>query len=82
MWSFVHFDICTQTLSGVLVVGMGGWTALVGYGLYNIKKRKTTLPLYLIHLRVSAQVFAIGCMVSVVGYRIFLHEKKKFSKEE
>ncbi|KAF6041553.1 HIGD1A [Bugula neritina] len=61
-----------------VVVGMTGWTGLVGYGLYNIRKRKTSLSLYLIHLRVTAQVFAIGCMVSVVGYRIFNHEKNRF----
>lgn len=53
------------------VVGMAGWTGLVGYGLYNIRKRKMPLSVYLIHLRVKAQVFAVGCMTLAVVYNIY-----------
>lgn len=72
---------CTERLNlhfPLHVQGMTGWAGLVGYALYNIKNRKTSLSLYLIHTRVTAQVLAIGCMVSVVGYNIFKHEKKKY----
>lgn len=58
---------------------MGGWFAVVGYALYNIRKSKTPLGLYLIHTRVLAQTVALGGMLGVVGWRVIKHQKKKYA---
>jgi len=65
-----------------VVLGMTGWTGIVGYALYNVRNRKTPLGLYLIHTRVAAQVFAMGSMVSVVCYKIFQHSTKTSHQKE
>lgn len=50
---------------------MAGWTGIVGYGIYNIKHRKQKLSVQLIHLRVQAQVFAVGCMTAAALYHTY-----------
>jgi len=59
---------------------MAGWASLVGYGLYDVKNRKMPLGVYLINLRVKAQMFAIGCMTAAVTYNIYKHVIKSDPK--
>ncbi|NXU81746.1 HIG1A protein, partial [Oreotrochilus melanogaster] len=44
-------------------IGMAGFVAVVGYGLYKLKHRgNLKLSLHLIHMRVAAQGFVVGAI--------------------
>ncbi|NXH93960.1 HIG1A protein, partial [Pachycephala philippinensis] len=53
-------------------IGMGGFAAVVGYGLYKLKHRGSMkMSLHLIHTRVAAQGFAVGALTCGVLYSMF-----------
>ncbi|XP_062349288.1 HIG1 domain family member 1A, mitochondrial [Cinclus cinclus] len=53
-------------------IGMGGFAAVVAYGLYKLKHRgDTKMSLHLIHMRVAAQGFAVGALTCGVLYSMF-----------
>ncbi|NXX36649.1 HIG1A protein, partial [Nicator chloris] len=55
-----------------LPIGMGGFAAVVAYGLYKLKHRgDTKMSLHLIHMRVAAQGFAVGALTCGVLYSMF-----------
>ncbi|XP_068197579.1 HIG1 domain family member 1A, mitochondrial [Antennarius striatus] len=59
-------------------VGMAGFCAIVGYGLYKMKSRgDTKMSVHLIHMRVAAQGFVVGAMTVGVLYSMY---KDYFSK--
>ncbi|NWI50367.1 HIG1A protein, partial [Calyptomena viridis] len=44
-------------------IGMAGFVAVVGYGLYRLKHRgDMKMSLHLIHMRVAAQGFVVGAI--------------------
>ncbi|NXH16199.1 HIG1A protein, partial [Bucco capensis] len=50
-------------------IGMAGFAAVVGYGLYKLKHRgNMKMSLHLIHMRVAAQGFAVGALTCGVLY--------------
>uniref|UniRef100_A0A8C3P289 HIG1 hypoxia inducible domain family member 1A n=1 Tax=Cyanoderma ruficeps TaxID=181631 RepID=A0A8C3P289_9PASS len=53
-------------------IGMGGFAAVVAYGLYKLKHRgNMKMSLHLIHMRVAAQGFAVGALTCGVLYSMF-----------
>ncbi|NXF06971.1 HIG1A protein, partial [Smithornis capensis] len=53
-------------------VGMAGFIAVVGYGLYKLKHRgDMKMSLHLIHMRVAAQGFVVGAITCGVLYSMF-----------
>ncbi|NXC60967.1 HIG1A protein, partial [Aleadryas rufinucha] len=53
-------------------IGMAGFAAVVGYGLYKLKHRgDMKMSLHLIHMRVAAQGFAVGALTCGVLYSMF-----------
>ncbi|NWT14784.1 HIG1A protein, partial [Vireo altiloquus] len=53
-------------------IGMAGFFAVVGYGLYKLKHRgDTKMSLHLIHMRVAAQGFAVGALTCGVLYSMY-----------
>ncbi|NWR35470.1 HIG1A protein, partial [Tachuris rubrigastra] len=53
-------------------VGMAGFAAVVGYGLYRLKHRgNMKMSLHLIHMRVAAQGFVVGAITCGVLYSMF-----------
>ncbi|NXQ48954.1 HIG1 domain family member 1A, mitochondrial [Catharus ustulatus] len=53
-------------------IGMGGFCAVVAYGLYKLKHRgNMKMSLHLIHMRVAAQGFAVGALTCGVLYSMF-----------
>ncbi|NWV11649.1 HIG1A protein, partial [Ptilonorhynchus violaceus] len=53
-------------------VGMAGFVAVVGYGLYRLKHRgDMKMSLHLIHMRVAAQGFVVGALTCGVLYSMF-----------
>ncbi|NXG25434.1 HIG1A protein, partial [Grallaria varia] len=53
-------------------VGMAGFAAVVGYGLYKLKHRgDMKMSLHLIHMRVAAQGFVVGAITCGVLYSMF-----------
>ncbi|NXR53254.1 HIG1A protein, partial [Hippolais icterina] len=53
-------------------IGMGGFFAVVAYGLYKLKHRgNMKMSLHLIHMRVAAQGFAVGALTCGVLYSMF-----------
>ncbi|NXP41188.1 HIG1A protein, partial [Leiothrix lutea] len=53
-------------------IGMGGFAAVVAYGLYKLKHRgDTKMSLHLIHMRVAAQGFAVGALTCGMVYSLF-----------
>ncbi|NXS06488.1 HIG1A protein, partial [Neodrepanis coruscans] len=53
-------------------VGMAGFVAVVGYGLYRLKHRgDMKMSLHLIHMRVAAQGFVVGAITCGVLYSMF-----------
>lgn len=53
-----HSEGCSPCLAG-----MGGFCAVVAYGLYKLKHRgDMKMSLHLIHMRVAAQGFAVGAL--------------------
>uniref|UniRef100_A0A673TUZ6 HIG1 domain-containing protein n=1 Tax=Suricata suricatta TaxID=37032 RepID=A0A673TUZ6_SURSU len=53
-------------------IGMAGFAAIVGYGLYRLKSRgNTKMSVHLIHMRVAAQGFVMGAMTLGVGYSMY-----------
>ncbi|NWZ73179.1 HIG1A protein, partial [Acrocephalus arundinaceus] len=53
-------------------IGMGGFVAVVAYGLYKLKHRgNMKMSLHLIHMRVAAQGFAVGALTCGVLYSMF-----------
>ncbi|NXC10234.1 HIG1A protein, partial [Orthonyx spaldingii] len=62
-------------------VGMAGFAAVVGYGLYRLKHRgDMKMSLHLIHMRVAAQGFVVGaltCGVLYSMYRDYLQKPKE-----
>ncbi|KAM9387346.1 HIG1 domain family member 1A, mitochondrial isoform 1-T3 [Phaethornis superciliosus] len=52
-------------------IGMAGFVAVVGYGLYKLKHRgNLKLSLHLIHMRVAAQGFVVGAITCGVLYSV------------
>ncbi|NXI65846.1 HIG1A protein, partial [Anseranas semipalmata] len=50
-------------------IGMAGFAAVVGYGLYRLKHRgNMKMSLHLIHMRVAAQGFVVGAITCGVLY--------------
>ncbi|XP_070164110.1 HIG1 domain family member 1A, mitochondrial-like [Polyergus mexicanus] len=84
-------DIVDQTLSEkllekgqrspFLVASLIGLTGVCGYGAYAFKKRKISMQLYLIQLRVAAQGTAIACLTIGMGYHMIkkhiLHDENE-----
>ncbi|NXK35499.1 HIG1A protein, partial [Piprites chloris] len=53
-------------------IGMAGFAAVVGYGLYRLKHRgNMKMSLHLIHMRVAAQGFVVGAITCGVLYSMF-----------
>ncbi|NWQ61215.1 HIG1A protein, partial [Neopipo cinnamomea] len=53
-------------------IGMAGFAAVVGYGLYRLKHRgEMKMSLHLIHMRVAAQGFVVGAITCGVLYSMF-----------
>lgn len=53
-------------------IGMGGFAAVVAYGLYKLKHRgNMKMSLHLIHMRVAAQGFAVGALTCGVLYSMY-----------
>ncbi|NXI44729.1 HIG1A protein, partial [Galbula dea] len=53
-------------------IGMAGFVAVVGYGLYRLKHRgNMKMSLHLIHMRVAAQGFVVGALTCGVLYSMF-----------
>ncbi|NWS16659.1 HIG1A protein, partial [Pachyramphus minor] len=53
-------------------IGMAGFAAVVGYGLYKLKHRgDMKMSLHLIHMRVAAQGFVVGAITCGVLYSMF-----------
>ncbi|NWS98315.1 HIG1A protein, partial [Mionectes macconnelli] len=53
-------------------IGMAGFVAVVGYGLYRLKHRgNMKMSLHLIHMRVAAQGFVVGAITCGVLYSMF-----------
>uniref|UniRef100_A0A673V314 HIG1 domain-containing protein n=1 Tax=Suricata suricatta TaxID=37032 RepID=A0A673V314_SURSU len=53
-------------------LGMAGFAAIVGYGLYRLKSRgNTKMSVHLTHMRVAAQGWVVGAMTLGVGYSIY-----------
>uniref|UniRef100_H3AYB2 HIG1 domain-containing protein n=1 Tax=Latimeria chalumnae TaxID=7897 RepID=H3AYB2_LATCH len=53
-------------------IGMGGFAAVVGYGLYRLRTRgERKMSVHLIHTRVVAQAFVVGAMVLGVTYTMY-----------
>ncbi|KAM6339150.1 HIG1 domain family member 1A, mitochondrial isoform 2-T2 [Podargus strigoides] len=62
-------------------IGMAGFAAVVGYGLYKLKHRgNMKMSLHLIHMRVAAQGFVVGaltCGVLVSMFREYVMKPKE-----
>ncbi|XP_053323583.1 HIG1 domain family member 1A, mitochondrial [Spea bombifrons] len=53
-------------------VGVAGFLAVVGYGLYRLRHRgETKMSVHLIHMRVGAQGFVVGAMTCGVLYSMY-----------
>uniref|UniRef100_A0A673U9E3 HIG1 domain-containing protein n=1 Tax=Suricata suricatta TaxID=37032 RepID=A0A673U9E3_SURSU len=53
-------------------IGMAGFAAIVGYGLYKLKSRgNTKMSVHLIHMHVAAQGFVVGAMTLCIGYSMY-----------
>uniref|UniRef100_UPI00398E5488 HIG1 domain family member 1A, mitochondrial-like n=1 Tax=Pristiophorus japonicus TaxID=55135 RepID=UPI00398E5488 len=53
-------------------IGMAGFAAIVGYGLYKLRTRgNTKMSVHLIHTRVAAQTCVVGAMTLGVMYSIY-----------
>ncbi|XP_014432482.1 HIG1 domain family member 1C [Pelodiscus sinensis] len=53
-------------------VGMAGFVAVVGYGLYKLKHRgDQKLSVHLIHMRVAAQGFVVGAITIGVLFSMY-----------
>ncbi|XP_067825140.1 HIG1 domain family member 1A, mitochondrial-like [Heptranchias perlo] len=53
-------------------IGMTGFAAIVGYGLYKLRTRgDTKMSVHLIHTRVAAQACVVGAMTLGVLYTMY-----------
>ncbi|KAG6926868.1 HIG1 hypoxia inducible domain family member 1C, partial [Chelydra serpentina] len=53
-------------------IGMAGFVAVVGYGLYKLKHRgDQKMSVHLIHMRVAAQGFVVGAITIGVLFSMY-----------
>ncbi|XP_067386047.1 HIG1 domain family member 1C [Emydura macquarii macquarii] len=64
-------------------VGMAGFVAVVGYGLYKLKHRgDQKMSVHLIHMRVAAQSFVVGAITIGVLFSMYKdYVKPQFNSE-
>ena len=62
------------------LIGMGGFFGVVGYSLYNWKKKGTAMKpsVYVIQTRMAAQGLVIALLTVGVGYTFFNNVKHRY----
>jgi len=60
----------------IVVGGMGAALGVVGYMLYNIRRRSGKLSVHLIHTRLAAQGCVVGGMTAVLLHQLYTKLKE------
>lgn len=68
---FFSFSNCSVNFLWLFRLGMAGFFAVAGYGLYNFRKRNVSASVYLMQLRVAAQGTVVGTLCLGLIYSMY-----------